>query len=260
MVQRLGLRYTGGNDRFGYEVGGNASIRDSKIERIDELSYRYDYQSNLGRSADAIRGLTYIGKFTSDNDVAQSPPQLYDDVLYTGDLKYKDTNNDGTIDDNDISVIGNSSPRLLYALHTKLTYRNFELTLLGTGRALYDVVLNSQYYWNGWGDNTYSRFVLDNTGDAYPRLTYYKVENNFRTSTFWLKKGGFFKIQNAELAWNVPVTKMQWSGLRGFRIIARGANLWTFSKIKDVDPESLNAGIENYPLFRTFTAGVNLTF
>ena len=187
-------------------------------------------------------------------------PQIYDQVLHAGDLKYKDMNGDGIIDDTDQSPIGHSSPRLYYAVNLKLYYEGFELYALGTGRAFYDIGLTNQYYWNGWGDNTYSKFVKDNIGGAYPRLTFNKVNNNFVGSSFWLTKGGFFKVQNVELAYNLPTNSLKIIGAKGTRIFVRGANLLTISKIKDVDPESINSGVEYYPLFRTFTCGIKLTF
>ena len=134
------------------------------------------------------------------------------------------------------------------------------MTIIGTGRAFYDIALTNTYYWNGWGDNNYSNFVRDNIGGAYPRLTYYKVNNNFIGSDFWLTKGDYFKIQNIELAYKLPMDKLHVIGLRGIRLYVRGANLLTISKVKDVDPESINSGVTTYPLYRTFTGGIKLTF
>jgi len=158
-------------------------------------------------------------------------------------------------------VIGNSSPRLYYGAHIALRYKNFDLFILGAGRAFYDIALTNRYYWNGWGDNTYSNYVLENVGkEAYPRLTYYKVNNNFVTSDYWLTKGGYFKIQNVELAYTIPAKMLQFMGGRAIRIYARGANLLTLSQVKDVDPENINSGVTVYPLFRTFTGGVKFNF
>jgi hypothetical protein len=102
--------------------------------------------------------------------------------------------------------------------------------------------------------------VKENIGGRYPKLTYYRVNNNFVGSDFWLEKGGFFKIQNVEVAYNVPVNRLNMPAIRAMRIFVHGSNLLTFSKIKDIDPESINSGVEMYPLFKTFTAGLKLTF
>lgn len=256
------LTYMNNKGDFTYSLGVRASLPKAVWVKVDEPDYRYEYQRRTGDDIDAIRGLSYLGRFSSDEEAMQVP-QLFDDVLHAGDLKYADRNGDGVVDDNDGGKIGKGSPKLLYALEARLGYKNFDLTIVGTGRAFYDVVRNSRYFLNGWGDNTYSAFVADNVmnnGDEYPTLTYYKVNNNFVPSDFWLSDGGYFKIQNVELAWNVPVTGMHWAGIRGLRVFARGANLLTFSKIKDVDPEALFSGISDYPLFRTVTTGVKLTF
>jgi TonB-linked SusC/RagA family outer membrane protein len=254
-----GIRYTDNAGSLRYSIGGNATIMNSELLKYDEPVYRYDYQNRTGTAVDTYWGQTYIGKFGSDAE-ALVVPQVYDAILKTGDLKYKDMNDDGFIDDNDRSAIGHSSPRLFYSLDARISYRNFELNILGTGCAFYDIALTNSYYWNGWGDNNYSNFVKDNIGGAYPRLTYYKVNNNFVASDFWLTKGDYFKIQNVELAYNLPTNYLEFIRSRGARIFVRGANLVTISRVKDVDPESINSGVTVYPLFRTFTGGIKLTF
>jgi TonB-linked SusC/RagA family outer membrane protein len=254
-----GVQYADNLGKFGYSIGGNATVSKTKLEKYNEPSYRYDYQPHTGTPSDTWWGLTYLGKFESDAE-ALVVPQLYDAVLHKGDLKYKDMNGDGVVDDNDQSAIGHGDPRLYYSLNAKLNYGNFEISILGTGCAFFDIALTNSYFWNGWGDNNYSNFVKDNLDEAYPRLTYYKVNNNFAFSDFWLTKGDFFKIQNLELAYTVPLDKLQFIRSRGVRLYVRGANLLTISKVKDVDPESLNSGVSVYPLFRTFTGGIKLTF
>lgn len=255
----LGIQYTDNAGKFKYSLGGNATVQNSEIVKWDEPQYRNDYQIRTGRATDVIYGQTYLGKFASDAETLVVP-QLFDQELHAGDLKYKDMNNDGFVDDTDQAPIGHSSPRLFYAVNLKLSYKGFELYALGTGRAFYDIALTNQYFWNGWGDNNYSDFVKDNIGGAYPRLTYDKVNNNFVGSGFWLRDGGFFKIQNAELAYNLPANSLRVIGARGTRLFIRGANLLTISKIKDVDPESINSGVDFYPLFSTYSAGIKLTF
>lgn len=263
------LQYTNQKGDFKYSFGGNATIQSSRYVKYSEPQYRYDYQFREGKPADAIFGQTYIGRFASDAETLEVP-QLYDAVLNKDDLKYADKNGDGVVDDNDMSQIGNATPRLLYGLNVKMTYKNVDLTVIGTGAALFDIMMTSKYYRNGWGDNNYSVFVRDNIGGAYPRLTYYQVNNNFVSSDFWLMKGGYFKIQNVEVAWNVPTKKLAWSGVRQVRLYARGANLLTISKVKDIDPEAPGSGLATvsygdndrglYPLFRTYSAGLKLTF
>lgn len=254
----LGWRDRAGD--FSYAINGWASVQASKVLRADELDYKEAYRSKVGYSASALWGLRCLGQFKTDEETLVVP-QLFDDELKAGDLRYEDMNGDGQIDDNDFCVIGNSVPKLIYGVHVNLKYRDFDLTVTGTGRAFYDIALTNDYFWNGWGDGNYSKYTRDHAGDKHhPRLTYNKVNNNYKTSTFWLADGGFFKIQSLEVGYELPVRRLNISAVRRMRVYLRGNNLCTFSNIRDVDPEAISSGLTNYPLMRTFVAGVKLTF
>jgi TonB-linked SusC/RagA family outer membrane protein len=258
----LGLQYS---DRVGYDfrysIGGNAAYQNSNRIKVYELPFANSYQKRQGTPNDAYFGFVYLGRFQS-NDEANQIPQLFDENLQQGDLKYADLNGDGVIDSNDQKQIGNTTPRLIYGLNLNLAYKQFDLTVVANGRAFVDLPLTTEYYQNGWLDGNYSKFVLDNMDGKgeYPRLTYNKVNNNFLGSAFWLRNGAYFKIQNVELGFNMKVNPANKLALRGARFFARGANLLTISEIKDCDPESLQSGVLLYPLYRTFTGGVKLMF
>lgn len=253
----IALSYSGKVNDFRYKFGGNITLRNTRVLKYDEPNYREAYRSMIGHSKDAIAGYTYIGKYSSDAE-AQAVDQSFDETLHAGDLKYEDLNKDGVLDANDVSYIGNSSPRVVYGVQLGLGYKNFDVKLVGSGRAAYDIAMTNIYFRNGTGDNTYSKFVMDNMDGAYPRLTYQKVNNNFLTSAYWLEKGDFFKLQNVELSYTLPLRKIK--SMDYIRFLVRGANLLTISSVKDVDPESVNAGVTAYPLCKTFTAGLEFSF
>lgn len=256
----LGLKYSDKIGDFEYSIGGNAMSFDGVYEKVDEPNFRNEYQSLKGKSIFSYSGLTYIGRYETDAETLEIP-SLYDASLKAGDLKYKDMNGDMVIDDNDRSVIGRTAPRLVYSLNFGFKYKAFELNMIGTGRAFYDLPLTNSYFWNGWGEGNFSNFTRDNYNtDAYPRLTYNRVENNFRASNFWLTRGDFFKVQNVQLAYHLNEKWIQFAGLRSMKIFVNGTNLHTATKLKYVDPESINSGISTYPLFTNITAGVKLTF
>lgn len=247
------------NRDFKYNIGINVATLATERIIVDELPYKYDYQRRAGTPSDAMFGLVYLGRFATDED-ANKIPQLFDENLSAGDLQYADLNNDGVVDNNDQTQIGNSTPRLVFGLTLNMSYKRFDLSVVGNGRAFVDVATTNKYFQNGWEDNNYSKFVKENIGGDYPKLTYQKVDNNFQFSKFWMRDGSYFKIQNIELAYNLKLSTGNALGLRGSKIFVRGANLLTISGIKDVDPESMDSGVTKYPLYRTFTTGVKLTF
>lgn len=253
----VSLNWTDKIGDFEYSVGGWAVYNRGKYLRYSENQIN-DYNKVEGSMVGDYHGYVYLGKYESAEDIASSPEQTFDSAVLAGDLKYKDLNGDGKIDSNDRTIIGNTSPKLNYAVNIYLKYKGFDFTVVGTGKAFFDIPLTNSYFWNGWGQNNYSKFVSENIGGDYPRLSYDKITNNFQTSRFWLRKGDWFKIQNVEFGWSTSFRNSNW--IRGIRIFARGSNLLTISGIKYIDPESTSAGVTTDPLYRTFTGGVKLNF
>lgn len=226
--------------------------------KVVDDTYLYDWQKKTGAGESSIWGYVCLGKFTSQEQIDSKP--LYDANTKVGDLMYEDLNGDGKIDSNDRRVIGDSSPRLRYSVNLNLTYKNLELDIVGNGRAFYDIQMTNSYFWNGWGDGNYSKFVMENIGGDYPNLTFDKSSNNFVVSDFWLRKGGFFKIQSAELAYNFKARRPEKSVVKAIRISVKGGNFATFTNVKYVDPEDIDAGVSLYPYLKTISAGVKVTF
>lgn len=256
----MAAAFTSRKGEFSYSIGLNATVQHSKVLKVDEIDPRYGYQSKSGKPVGAIFGLKHTGQFATDAETLLIP-QMYDEQLHAGDLRYLDMNGDGIIDDDDKAMIGNSVPKLFFGITLNFEYKGFDLAVVGSGRAFYDLQLTNRYFWNGWGDDNYSKFTKYNNGqNGYPRLTYYKVNNNYQMSDFWLKDGSYFKLKLVELGYNLPVRKWNIRTFRGIRVYVTGSNLFTISGIKDVDPEAIDSGISHYPLMRTFAGGVKLTF
>lgn len=240
---------------FRYRIGGFLLHDEARYGNYNE-STTYDNLKRAGKPIGAVYGYDYIGKFQTPAEAAASI-QTFDPQNHVGDLKYSDVTGDGVIDSNDRTIIGNDRPKLQYALNLYLAYKNFDLTIVGTGKALFDRYLTNGYFFMGSGDANYSKFVFD---ERYPRLSYVNSTNNFCTSNYWRVDGGFFKIQNVELGYNIKARLGKDFALNGIRLFVRGANLLTFSGVPYVDPESPSAGVSDYPLFRSVTGGVKLTF
>jgi hypothetical protein len=191
-----------------------------------------------------------------------------------GDIKYKDLDNNGRVDQADYTKIGNPPlPSLTYAFNLGAGYKGFDLTVLFQGVSGNDIntlnaslqtmafVSNGNVYpvaGNAWA--YYPDQDIDTRASAnYPRLTTRANDNNYRTSTFWIKKGAFLRLRNAELGYNLPAPALKTLHLDKLRLYISAVNAFTWSyvgKHYDLDPET-PAG---YPAMRSFNAGITLTF
>lgn len=244
-------------------IGANMTYGISKRINDGEPAYpsaSFEGLITVGRPVDAIMGLEATGVFKDQADIDQSPAQTFGPVR-PGDLKYADNNNDGYVDERDRKEIGNSSPRLQYGLTLDLKYRGFNLNVLVTGYGKYNRLLDTPYY-QIYGKRKYSQVVVDGlpNGNPHPQLSALAAENNFVNSTYWIVNGGFLKLRNVELGYTLPHKLTERFSINAVKLFTRGHNLLTLSKIKDLDPENLDAGIGNFPLCSTVTAGLSVSF
>ncbi len=148
-----------------------------------------------------------------------------------------------------------------YGITLKFRYKGFNLDVLGYGLAGFDRMLTTKYYQN-YGARKYSEVLNDGlpNGNPHPVLRADSSENNFVNSGWWVVKGDYFKLRNAEFGYTLPHKVTKKFGLNMLKVFVRGTNLFTISKIKDLDPESLDAGVGNFPLCTTLTAGLSFSF
>lgn len=253
-------RYFG---KLWFSLGANMTYGISKRIIDGEPAYPSDTFNGLitvGRPVDAIMGLEAIGVFKDQADIDQSSRQTFGPVR-PGDIKYADNNKDGYVDERDRTEIGNSLPRLQYGLTLDLKYGGFNLNVLVMGYGKYNRLLDTQYY-QIYGNRKYSQVVVDGlpNGNPHPQLSVLSAENNFVSSTYWIVNGGFLKLRNVELGYTLPHKLTERFSINSVKLFTRGHNLLTLSKIKDLDPENLDAGIGNFPLCSTVTAGLSVSF
>jgi TonB-linked SusC/RagA family outer membrane protein len=255
----LGLNYTATAGDLQLRLGSNFLYSVPKVLQRDEIQYEEEYILRQGKAGDAMFGYVALGLFRDSADIAGHAVQTFGQVR-PGDIKYKDLNNDGKIDQLDQEVIGNSRPRYVYSFSFNLKYKNLELFALGTGQSGANRYFNSDYYWVD-GDKKYSEVVLDRwTGPAttetakYPRLTAGTSQNNFRNSTFWLENNHYFTLNTLQLTYTLNTSGSK--SLDQLRLFVRGGNLLTISPIK----EKLDLTIGSAPQTRVFSLGMTTTF
>lgn len=253
-----------GNLQFGdfrMRIGGNIAYGYSKTVKQARIDYPDDLAGLQATVFDGdVKGYKVIGTFRDEADIELSPKQVFGKV-YPGDLKYEDTNNDGVVNSADRTIIANTTPHIQYGISVSLEWKGFNLDVLGYGLAGFDQMLTTKYY-QIYGTRKYSNVLntgLPN-GNPHPVLRADDANNNFITSDYWKVDGGFFKLRNLEFGYTLPHNASKKIGLNSLKFFFRGTNLFTISKIKDLDPENIDAGVGNFPLATTLTGGISFTF
>lgn len=263
----LELSYATKINNVSLKVGTHATYSKSKKVRVDEVPD--PNFTTEGTAWDDIWGYQAVGTYTQEeidriqagNNDQPVPSYMDPKGLKAGNIKYRDVNGDKVLDKYDTQVIGNSAPRLMYGLDLNLKYKGFELYVMFLGYDKFDRLLNSSYY-QVYSTRKYSNIVVDGlpNGNAHPRLTTGSATNDIQTSDYWIVNGGYLKLKNVALSYTLPEKVANAVFMKHAKFSLYGTNLLTFSKINDSDPESLNAGLNQYPLFRTVALGFSATF
>ena len=260
-----------------WTVRGNITYSKNTILERDEENNVYAYQYGKGYRVNQQRGLIALGLFRDYDDIRNSPKQSWGTVQ-PGDIKYKDVNGDGIVDDGDRVAIGaTDTPSLIYGLGASVSWRGFDLNLHFQGAGKYTFLINSgavNAFRDGrWGNIlqgiTDNRWIssdisgtkeTENPNAPYPRLSYGYNLNNQQSSSFWLRNGRFLRLKNLDIGYTLPKPMVNTIHLESVRIYISGQNLITWSSFKLWDPEldSSKRG-QIYPITRSFTAGIQIS-
>ena len=260
-----------------WTVRGNITYSKNTILERDKENNVYAYQYGKGYRVNQQRGLIALGLFRDYDDIRNSPKQSWGTVQ-PGDIKYKDVNGDGIVDDGDRVAIGaTDTPSLIYGLGASVSWRGFDLNLHFQGAGKYTFLINSgavNAFRDGrWGNIlqgiTDNRWIssdisgtkeTENPNAPYPRLSYGYNLNNQQSSSFWLRNGRFLRLKNLDIGYTLPKPMVNTIHLESVRIYISGQNLITWSPFKLWDPEldSSQRG-QIYPITRSLTAGIQIS-
>lgn len=246
-----------------YMVEASGWYAQNKIVYNAEAIRLFSYQYTTGQPVGQPYGLEALGLFRDQADIAASPQQLFAPVQ-PGDIKYKDQNGDGIINQNDTRPIGNTSvPTLTVNLHSKLAYKGFDLDFLFqgvTGRTAYFGGSLFQAFQNNGqvAPIALDRWTPETAATAtYPRLSAANNLNNFQYSSFWQRDGSFIKLRSLELGYTLPTPLLDKVQLTTARVFLNGTNLFSLDHMQGYTDPEVSGG---YPTLRTVSAGVRLQF
>lgn len=257
-------------------IRGNMTYSKNEILERDEENNVYPYQMEKGYRVDQTRGLIALGLFTDYDDIRNSPEQTFG-AYQPGDIKYKDVNGDGVIDDGDRVAIGSTRrPNLIYGAGMSAKWKGLDVNVhfQGAGKSSFFISGKTVYAFSEgeWGVplkdmmNSDRWISADISGDpstenpnaAYPRLSFGGNANNYRGSTYWLRNGAYLRLKTVDVGYTLPKKLANKFHCNNLRIFMVGTNLLTWSDFKLWDPEMASSNGEQYPLSKSFTLGLNI--
>jgi TonB-linked SusC/RagA family outer membrane protein len=264
--------------KVGYSLSAMAAYNNSRVDYMAEVPPAYLYNGYTGKPYGTQIGLMATGfyqlnDFNADGSLKAGIPVPAFGAVQPGDLRYRDLNGDGKVDQTDVTNIGRSAfPRLTYAFGGNMDVMGLDLSVFFQGAAgaqvnlLTAAAIQAQPFVNNGNAYALAKGAwayyplegIDTRATAtFPRLTTMSNTNNYRNSSFWMKSGDFLRLRNIELGYTLPVASRL--RLDKLRIYINAVNLVTWSSLLkdyDIDPES-PAG---YPVLRSFNAGIALSF
>lgn len=276
----LGANYTEKIGAVNFNIGGLVSYAKNTIDYQAEVPTVNEFNKTTGMAIGTPMGLIADGfyditDFEANGVLKAGIPVPGFGAVQPGDIKYKDLDNNNKVDQNDITKIGDPNfPTLTYAFNAGVSFKGFDLMALFQGAAGNSINLltaatsqtlafvnNANVFPNA--GNAWAYFPsqgIDTRATAnYPRLTTKGNDNNYRASTFWMKKGDFLRLRNIELGYKLPAGLLRKIRLQGLRIYVSAVNPFSWSSLQknyDIDPETTTG----YPGLKSYNAGISLNF
>jgi TonB-linked SusC/RagA family outer membrane protein len=287
----LTVSYKNSKGGFIYNIGGNVATVKNKVTNlgtsgalISGFAYDYvliDFQGALGNMIRSEVGKPY-GQFygyqtdkifqnqTEIDQYVKDRVKIQPDAL-PGDFKFKDRDDNGRIDDNDMTFIGNPIPDITYGLSFDAQYKNFDFSLLFQGVLGNDIYNAAKYYFTRFdGRQNVSIDYLnnywhgENTSNTQPAVTKDLNRNtrNYRNSDFYVEDGSYLRLKTIQLGYNYTPTFISRSIQPSFRFYIAAQNLFTITKYGGFEPEVSTISVDRgqYPQSRTFMLGTVINF
>lgn len=233
----------------------------------------------VGNPIGAFYGYQTDGIFQNWDEVYEHAQQNQDpnqnrgyqsSTRYTapGDIRFRDLNSDGIIDDEDRTFIGNPNPDIYYGWTNTLNYKNFDLNVFIQG-SYGGEIFNANRLFNesmttaaNQLTSTLNRWRGAGTSNSVPRATTTDPNNNLRVSDRYIEDGSFLRIKNLTVGYSLPNSLTNEIGMNQLRVYMSVQNLYTLTNYSGFDPEVGSSGIDNsvYPQSRTITGGFKLSF
>jgi len=259
------------SEDFGYYIGANFSTLDNEVLDLNQAPYldagtaEFRQRSIVGQPIFAFFGNEVAGVYQNDAEIQADPIALANNLV-PGDFKYKDSNGDGNINDDDRVVLGSFLPSYSYGFNLGFDYKGFDFstTALGQGG---NKILNRKrgevIFTTGTNidrDFAINRWHGEGTTNSYPSSAGIRKGWNQKLSDYFVEDGDFFRLQNITLGYTVNKNG-DLKGIPVTRIYFTAEKPLTVFNYNGFNPEVAD-GVDNetYPIPAVYTIGVNLKF
>lgn len=286
------LGYSGKAGEFKWNASANLSIITNQVTRLAdgvtniEAGTDADYGNNsitntaVGQAVQSFYGWQTEGIFQNAAEVASHATQVAGVAgTAAGDLKFKDIDKNGVIDNKDRVFLGSFIPKFTYAFNLGANYKNFDLGVFFqgvSGNKIYNatrVITEGMIRFFNSGTQVLDAWTPAHTNTNIPRAILSDPNGNARTSNRFIEDGSYLRMKNIMLGYTIPgasLQKMTKGVVKSFRIYLSAQNLVTFTNYTGYDPEvgnrtpssNLTNGIDFavYPQPKAFQAGIQATF
>lgn len=232
---------------------------------INQINNSYVTMLANGYPINVFYGYVTDGIFQNQQEVNDHAIQA---GAEPGDIRFRDLNNDGVINDDDRTVLGNPNPTWMFSMNNRLTYKGFELSIYLQGVAGNKIFNANNIDLTGMSaaynqtTDVLNRWTGEGTSNSMPRAVYGDPNGNNRVSDRFVEDGSYLRLKNITLAYNVPGKWLARIGVQGLRLSLSCENVATITSYSGFDPEVDINGIDSsrYPISRTFSFGLNFNF
>lgn len=260
-------------------LNGTLTYNKVKYKEIEEAINKPAWQRKVGKEISQPIGYIAEGLFRDQAEIDNSPRQ--DGDVMPGDIKYRDINNDGVIDVNDATYIGYpETPRLIYGFTGFINHKGWELNFAfqGSGQRSFfidpvkvspfynDHAMLKAIYDDHWSEDNQSlhpfwpRLSTYNISQHNPQEDWYNTNNaETRKSTYFMRSCSFLRCTNIEVAYSFPKKWLNPLGLKLLKLSLKVNNAFCLTNFKVWDVELGEDGF-NYPIQRTYSAAINISF
>jgi TonB-linked SusC/RagA family outer membrane protein len=273
-----------GRNSFWAQSRINFTYAVSKYTQYEDYDYDTEWwKLRIGNPTTQQYGYIAERLFIDEADVANSPQQFGSSYVMPGDIKYRDLNGDGVINNRDMAPIGYpTTPEIQYGFGTSIGFKSWDFSFFfnGVHRRSFWIDYNTvSPFFNTTGsndspgdpegNNALMQFIADsywsegnrNPYAAWPRLAtaMNQVSHNSNRNTWFMRDGSFLRLKSVELGYTFPEKVVQRAKMSSLRLYVTSSNLFSISKFKLWDVEMAGKGL-GYPIQRTFNVGLYVSF